>query len=127
MAAMTRAFDPRSVARWFRFVALLEAVSWAGLLVGMYFKYLGTPRTEIGVKVFGPAHGAIFVAFVAVGVLAGLTFKWTYGTWLLALLSSIGPMCSVIFLIWADRTGRISVGAPIGPVAQPGLTAPEST
>ena len=39
----------------FRLVALAEAVSWVGLLVGMYFKYLGTPRTEIGVKVFG--HG----------------------------------------------------------------------
>ncbi|MDQ2637322.1 MAG: DUF3817 domain-containing protein [Actinomycetota bacterium] len=127
MAAMTRAFDPRSVAQWFRFVALLEAVSWAGLLIGMYFKYLGAPRTEIGVKVFGPAHGFIFVAFIAVGVLAGLAFKWTLGTWLLALLSSIAPMCSVIFLIWADRTGRLGVGAAPGPVAQPGLTAPEST
>ncbi|MGV0718758.1 DUF3817 domain-containing protein [Mycolicibacterium sp. XJ662] len=127
MAAMTRAFDPRSVARWFRFVALLEAISWAGLLIGMYFKYLGTPRTEIGVKVFGAAHGAIFVAFVAVAVLAGLVFKWAYGTWLLAGLSSILPMCSVIFVIWADRTGRIGVGAAARPLAQPGLTAPEST
>ncbi|MGV0646107.1 DUF3817 domain-containing protein [Mycolicibacterium sp. XJ879] len=127
MAAMTRALDPRSVARWFRLVALLEAISWAGLLIGMYFKYLGTPRTEIGVKVFGAAHGAIFVAFVAVALLAGLVFKWAYGTWLLAALSSILPMCSVIFVIWADRTGRIGVGAVAGPVAQPGLTAPEST
>ncbi len=127
MAAMTRAFDLRSVAGWFRFVALLEAVSWAGLLIGMYFKYLGTPRTEIGVKVFGMAHGLIFVAFVAVGLLAGLAFKWTLGTWLLALLSSIVPMCSVIFLIWADRTGRIGVGAAAGALAQPGLTASEST
>lgn len=127
MAAMTRAFDLRSVAGWFRFVALLEAVSWAGLLIGMYFKYLGTPRTEIGVKVFGMAHGLIFVAFVGVGLLAGLAFKWTLGTWLLALLSSIVPMCSVIFLIWADRTGRIGVGAAAGALAQPGLTASEST
>ena len=30
----------------------------------MYFKYLGSPRTEIGVKVFGMAHGLIFIAFV---------------------------------------------------------------
>ena len=32
----------------FRVIALLESLSWAGLLVGMYFKYLGSPRTEIG-------------------------------------------------------------------------------
>lgn len=127
MAAMIRALDPRPVAGWFRFVALLEAVSWAGLLAGMYFKYLGTPRTEIGVKVFGMAHGLIFVAFVAVGLLAGLAFKWTLGTWLMALLSSIVPLASVIFLIWAERSGRISVVAAAGALAQPGLTAPEST
>ncbi|BBY82630.1 membrane protein [Mycolicibacterium pulveris] len=115
------------MAGWFRFVALLEAVSWAGLLVGMYFKYLGTPRTEIGVKVFGMAHGLIFVAFVAVGLLAGLAFKWTLGTWLLGLLSSIVPLASVIFLIWVDRTGRIGVDAAGGALAPPGLPAPEST
>ena len=64
MAAMTSSFDLRTVAGWFRLIALAEAVSWAGLLVGMYFKYLGSPRTEIGVKVFGPIHGGIFIGFV---------------------------------------------------------------
>src|SRR5262245_42022210 len=49
MAPMTPAFDLRSAAGWFRLIALAEAVSWVGLLIGMYFKYLGTPRTEIGV------------------------------------------------------------------------------
>ena len=73
----------------------------------MYFKYLGTPRTEIGVKVFGMAHGLIFIAFVVAGLLVGIAFKWAAGTWLLALLASIVPLCSVIFLIWADRTGRM--------------------
>ena len=68
---MTGAFDLRSVAGRFRLVALLEAVSWVGLLVGMYFKYLGSPRTEVGVKVFGMAHGLVFIAFVVTGLLAG--------------------------------------------------------
>ena len=61
------AFDVRSVAGWFRLIAFAEAVSWVGLLVGMYFKYLGTPRTEVGVKVFGPVHGGVFIAFVVGG------------------------------------------------------------
>ena len=64
-------FDVRTVAGRFRLVALAEAVSWVGLLVGMYFKYLGTPRTEIGVKVFGMAHGLVFIAFVVTAVFAG--------------------------------------------------------
>jgi integral membrane protein len=105
MAAVTSAVDVRSVGGWLRLIALAEAVSWVGLLIGMYFKYLGTPRTEIGVKVFGMARGLIFIAFVVAGLLVGIAFKWAAGTWLLALLASIVPLCSVIFLIWADRTG----------------------
>ena len=126
MAAMTSAFDLRSIAGWFRLVALLEAVSWAGLLIGMYFKYIGTARTEVGVKVFGPAHGAVFVAFVVLGLLAAITFKWTTGTWLLGILASILPLASVIFLIWVDHTGRIGEPA-VASVSQPGRPVPETT
>src|SRR3954465_14796903 len=107
MARMTSTLQPGKAAGWFRLVALAEAVTWVGLLVGMYFKYLGTPRTEIGVKIFGMAHGLVFIAFVITAVFVGLAFKWAAGTWLLALLASIVPLGSVIFLIWADRTGLL--------------------
>ena len=126
MAAMTSTFDvqrrERTVTGWFRLIAFAEAVSWIGLLVGMYFKYLGAPRTELGVKVFGPVHGGIFIAFVVAALLVGMVFKWRAGTWLLALSGSIVPLGSVIFLTWADRTGRM--GAPVAvttaqPVAEP--------
>jgi integral membrane protein len=112
---MTSTFDLRSTAGRFRLVALAEAVSWVGLLVGMYFKYLGTPRTEIGVKVFGMAHGLIFIAFVITALLAGRAFGWGATTWLLALLASIVPLATVIFLIWVDRTGRLGSGAVVAP------------
>jgi integral membrane protein len=127
MAAMTGAFDFRSVAGWFRLVALLEAVSWAGLLVGMYFKYLASAPTEIGVKVFGMAHGLVFIAFVVVAVLTGFASKWAIGTWLLASIASIVPLGSVIFLIWADRTGKMGVAAPAAAIIQPGQPVPETT
>jgi integral membrane protein len=100
---MTSSFDVRTTAGRFRLVALAEAVTWVGLLIGMYFKYLGTPRTEIGVKIFGMAHGLVFIAFVITAVFAGLAFSWAAKIWLLALLASIVPLGSVIFLIWADR------------------------
>jgi integral membrane protein len=127
MAAMTGAFDLRSVAGWFRLVALLEAVSWVGLLVGMYFKYLASSPTEVGVKVFGMAHGLIFVAFVVAAFLAGFAFKWAIGTWLLASIASIVPLGSVIFLIWADRTGKMGATAPSAAIIPPGQPVPETT
>jgi len=102
----------------FRLIALVEAVTWAGLLAGMYFKYLGSPRTEIGVKIFGMAHGLVFIAFVAIAVLVGIAYRWGIGTWALCLLASILPLCSVIFVIWADRTGRLALpDASSGPPA----------
>jgi integral membrane protein len=126
---MTPAFDPRSAAGWFRLIALAEAVSWVGLLIGMYFKYLhlGALRTEVGVEVFGMAHGLIFIAFVVAGLLVGIALKWRAGTWLLALLASIVPLRSVIFLIWADRTGRMGPSDAASALLQPGRRAPETT
>lgn len=124
---MTSTFDIRSTAGRFRLVALAEAVSWVGLLVGMYFKYLGTPRTEIGVKVFGMAHGVVFIAFVITALLAGIAFKWGVLTWLLALLGSIVPLGSVIFLIWADRTAKLSAGVTPVTSGQPLDSAPSTT
>ena len=79
MAAMTSTFDRHQAAGWFRIIAFAEAVTWVGLLIGMYFKYLGTPRTEIGVKIFGMAHGLVFIAFVVAAVLVGIAFKWSAG------------------------------------------------
>lgn len=127
---MTSAYDLRTTAGRFRLVALLEAVSWAGLLVGMFFKYAGSPRTEIGVKIFGPVHGGIFIAFLVAALFAGIAFKWGIGTWLLALLGSIVPLGSVIFLIWADKTVRLgAVGGAQSAVhgGGPARPAPEAT
>ena len=107
---MMSTFDIRSTAGRFRTVALAEAVSWVGLLIGMYFKYLGSPRTEVGVKVFGMVHGLVFIAFMVAAVLAGVAYSWSARTWLLALLGSIVPLGSVIFLIWADRTAKLGPG-----------------
>ncbi|MGE2716664.1 DUF3817 domain-containing protein [Mycolicibacterium litorale] len=127
MAAMSGAFDLRSSTGWLRLVGLLEAVSWVGLLLGMYFKYLGSPRTEIGVKVFGPVHGGVFVAFLVAAVVAGLALRWGAVTWLLALLASIVPLGTVIFLIWAERTGRMDGADAVAAAGRPGRPAPETT
>jgi hypothetical protein len=46
---------------------------------------------------------------------------------LLALLASIVPLASVIFVIWADRTGQIGETAVAVAVSLPGRSAQETT
>ncbi|OBK76847.1 DUF3817 domain-containing protein [Mycobacterium sp. 1274761.0] len=124
---MTSAVELPTRVGWFRAIALAEAVSWVGLLTGMYLKYLGTPRTEIGVKVFGMAHGLVFVAFALAGLLVGIAMRWRARTWLLAMLAAVAPLASVIFLIWADRTGQLGAAGGRAGAPQPGGSLPETT
>jgi len=93
----------------FRVVAFAEAVSWLGLLVGMYFKHIaGT--TEAGVQIFGPIHGGVFVAYVVLALLVARGKRWSRGTALLALAASVPPFATVVFEVWAKRTGRLDAG-----------------
>jgi integral membrane protein len=95
---------PRTVATAFRVAAIAEACSWIGLLIGMFVKYV--PETsEIGVKVFGPIHGAIFVGYVLVTLM--LAHRWDRKTLILGLVASIPPFGTVVFERWANRTGRL--------------------
>ncbi len=82
-------------------------MSWAGLLLGMFFKYV-VVHNEIGVKIFGPIHGIIFVGFVLVTLMAKEPLKWDARTLVLGLLSSIPPFGTVIFERWASKTGRLA-------------------
>jgi integral membrane protein len=106
-SAVERAVDPAAVATAFRVVAVAEALSWIGLLAGMYVKYV--PQTsEVGVQVFGPVHGAVFLAYVAVAVVASRVLRWSPGTTLLALAAAVPPLVTVGFERWATRTGRLA-------------------
>ncbi|SFO34288.1 integral membrane protein [Geodermatophilus obscurus] len=102
--------NPRTVALAFRAVAVAEGLSWVGLLAGMYVKYV--PETsELGVQVFGPVHGAVFVAYVVVALVAARVLGWSRWTALLALAASIPPLATVVFERWAGRTGRLQAPA----------------
>jgi len=92
-------FDPRTL---FRIVAITEAVTWAGLLVGMYFKWIAA-STEIGVKVFGPIHGIVVLAYLVTALYVSRSFRWDVRTLLLAVIASVPPFATVAFGIWADR------------------------
>lgn len=99
---------PRTRIQLFRAVAVTEAFSWAGLLVGMYFKYL-TEAGELGVKVFGPVHGAVFVAYVVMTLVVARTQRWSLGVTFVGLASAVPPFTTLAFERWTLRTGRLDV------------------
>jgi integral membrane protein len=108
-------FSPRTL---FRTVAVAEAVSWAGLLVGMLLKHV-LDVTEVGVQVFGPIHGAVFVAYLVSVLLVRRPLRWSLPTVLLAGAASVPPFATLAFEIWADRRGRLH--APDGTPAREGV------
>ncbi len=90
----------------FRVVAVAEACSWIGLLIGMFFKYV-TETGELGVKVFGPIHGGLFMAYVAVTLLLAVRGRWSIGQVALGLVSSVPPLMTLWFDRYAERRGII--------------------
>ncbi|WP_159942884.1 MULTISPECIES: DUF3817 domain-containing protein [unclassified Nocardiopsis] len=97
--------SPRVTAAAFRLVAFVEALTWVGLLGGMYVKYLGS-GSELGVQVFGPLHGGAFLVYVALAVAAALHLRWGPRATLLALAASVPPLCTLLADWWLYRTGR---------------------
>ena len=104
--------NPRTAATAFRIVAVAEALSWIGLLIGMYVKYV-PETTELGVKIFGPIHGGIFVAYVVVAVLTARVLKWSMATTALALVASIPPLATILFERRATRAGLLPSGEAV--------------
>ncbi|MCE7010971.1 DUF3817 domain-containing protein [Kibdelosporangium philippinense] len=92
----------------FRLLAFAEAVSWAGLLIGMFFKYV-VVQNEIGVQIFGPIHGVIFVGYVVVTLLVRTPQRWDVGTTFLALVASIPPFGTILFERWANKRGKLAI------------------
>jgi integral membrane protein len=111
-----RLLSPQTVSRAFRAVAIAEAVSWVLLLAGMFVKWV-LRTSELGVQLAGPVHGAVFVAYVLVSLLAWRVLGWSPRTALLALAASVPPLCTVVFERWARRTGRLPLDAPAAAVA----------
>ena len=103
---MANIFDVSTPAKRFRLVAWWEAVTWAALLVAMFFKWvLGH---EEAIRIPGMVHGtAGFLVFIVVALLTAWSLKWDIKTTILALISSAPPFGTVIFERWAVRNGKL--------------------
>lgn len=105
---LTGILDLRTSAKRFRFVASLEALTWLGLLVGMAFKYLPADGNELGVKIFGPLHGAAFLIYVPVAAWTIYRLRWGFFTGVAAIIASLPPFGTFLFERWVARTGRLA-------------------
>lgn len=96
-----------TVLRAFRILAVAEALSWAALLTGMYFKWIaGT--TEVGVQVAGPIHGALFVGYGLAALILWRVQRWPFLVAVLAGVSAVFPFATIWFERWAGRRGHLS-------------------
>ncbi|MDR6990525.1 DUF3817 domain-containing protein [Luteimonas sp. 3794] len=93
--------------RIFAAAAFLEALTWAGLLIGMLLKY-GTQTTDLGVWLFGRLHGVAFLLYLAVSLFAWIRLRWPWWAVLVALLAAIPPLATVPVEIWFRRRGLLS-------------------
>jgi len=93
--------------RAFAVVAWIEAFTWAGLLVGMFLKYV-TQTTEAGVWLFGRLHGAAFVAYVVITVVVAVLQRWGWFRTLVALAAAVPPLTTPFAERWLRRGGHLS-------------------
>lgn len=102
--------SPRAalVAKAYRLTAHVEAVTWAGLLVGMAFKYV-LADNEIGVQIFGPIHGTAFLLYVASSLAAARAFGWSKWLLLGALVASIPPLVTWPYERYVSRRGALDL------------------
>ncbi|GAB3498787.1 DUF3817 domain-containing protein [Flexivirga lutea] len=94
------------VAKAFKIAAFAEAVSWIGLLIGMFFKWV-VQSGDLGVRVFGPIHGTIFVLYVVSLLAVSVSHKWPAKESLLGLVSSVPPLMTVWFERRCERRGAL--------------------
>ena len=99
-----------SIIKVFVAAARFEAVTWAGLLIGMFLKY-GIDATDLGVWLFGRLHGAAFLIYFFVSIIAPVRLRWPWWCALLAVLAAIPPLVTFPLEIWFRHRGMLERAA----------------
>lgn len=106
MKALNEQNSPQKKAGWigtaegqFRIAAIAEAWSWAGLLAGMFFKYVWI-FNPIGVQIMGPIHGVLFVIYLVTVIRIAKEQKWSALVTLVAFAAAVPPFATWIFEKW---------------------------
>ena len=98
--------------RWFRVVALVEAVSYLVLLVAVVAKYgFDAP---IGVRIMGPVHGVIFLVYAGLAFTVREQLRWSAQHTAAVLAAAVIPLGG--YLVERSLTPRPTpAGAPTAP------------
>lgn len=91
----------------FAVAALIEAVTWTGLLAGMFLKYV-TETTDLGVWLFGRLHGLAFLGYVVTTFVVATRLRWPMWALLVALLAAVPPLLTWPVEWWFRRRGLLS-------------------
>jgi integral membrane protein len=84
--------------RTLRYVALSEATSFLVLLVATYIKY--AQDSPAGVRIMGPVHGALFLAYVIVALSVRRTAGWSNRATLGVLVGAVLPFGGYVVDRW---------------------------
>ena len=77
------------------------------LLTGMFLKYV-TETTELGVRIGGMAHGAVFVAYCLTTIVVGVDAKWSAKRIAIGLAAAVPPFFTIWFDLAMDKRGALA-------------------
>jgi integral membrane protein len=96
--------EPRRklAARWIHTIGSIEAASFLLLLfVAMPVKYVGNNPSLV--HWLGPAHGVLFLLYIASCIAVARILNWRVSHALLALIASVVPFGPFLFEAWLRR------------------------
>ena len=95
--------------RFYRVVAIAEAVTWTLLIAGMLIKYVADAG-NLGVLIGGSLHGLVFITYAGTALVVGVNQRW--GTKLIvgAVLTAIVPYATIPFDAWLEKRGLLEGG-----------------
>jgi integral membrane protein len=115
--------------RWFKVIALAEAVSYLVLLAASVAKRaLDAPEL---VTVVGPIHGVIFLAYVALALYVRERLGWNGWTTVMVIVAAVVPLGGLIVERRVPDDVAVAPVAPSGgagaaPAATPAVSTPVS-
>ncbi len=93
---------PRS---FYRVVAIAEAVTWTGLLLGMVLKYgFDLP---VAVLITGSVHGLVFITYALTAALVGVNQRWSASRIAFAVFTAVVPYATIPFDRHLERKGLL--------------------
>ena len=98
--------------RFYRVVAVAEAITWTLLIFGLLLKYVIAPGEigDLAVRIGGTVHGFVFVLYAATAVVVGLNQRWGIPLIIGGVATAVVPYATIPFDLWLERRGHLTGG-----------------